>query len=720
MDHSGIRSEIVRVLPRFFVVQLLALVAIGSVAPASGAAETDLVFEGWAGSNPWTETVSASELVSGVPAIGAAGTLDSVSAGSCTESGFISELVFGGDAGDVTVAASVLETALGWLSADLLSAGLGGATFPGCWSDGEFIEESRRLRVAEVTIDDGSGGDGDGFAECGETVVLGLTVSSVTETLRDAQVVIGVLGLEALLVGASTSLLPDMTPGQSVLVPLDFTAVVADVVSGYDWMTLVVYVGSADAVYETHRHIPIGCGVSGSTEVSPQLAFPVAGTNYYKREWLTTHNPAIHEGVDIFASRMVPILAVADGVVADVNWEYDPHRDSPISCCAIALIHDSGWESWSLHLNNDTPGTDDGAGWGLMPGIERGTRVSAGQVIGFIGDSSNAEGTAPHLHFELHDPAGNPVDPYDYLNAADVSDPICPERLAEECSPFVIIAWNSRDPQVWTLQTLLGQAGFSPGTIDGAFGPQTDASVREFQTAAGLDVDGMVDRETWDELNRVVDEGIDLQPDVIARRGDRGPVVIEVQGLLTQNGFSPGPADGIFGSLTETAVRLFQSDNGLPVDGLVDSPTFAALQDQPTPSVIVRRGDRGILVIEVQHMLANAGFPPGFIDGIFGAFTDNAVRSFQSSRGLSVDGVVGEATFAALTGDARRVIIARFGDRGVVVVEAQSLLVEASHSPGTIDGIFGSMTQAAVRSFQTETGLPSDGVIDQATLNALS
>jgi peptidoglycan hydrolase-like protein with peptidoglycan-binding domain len=720
MEHSGIRSDFVRAFSRLLVLLSVALVATGAAASAVGAAETDLVFEGWSDSSPWTEVVSVSDLVSEVPAVGAVGALVSVSAGSCTESGFMSELVFTGDAGDVNVAAAVLETALGWPSADVLSAGAGVATYPGCWSGGDFIEETRRLRIAEVSIGDGSGGDGDGIAECSESVVVGLTLASVTETISNAQVVVGVLGSEASLVGPATSLLPDMTPGQTLVVPLDFDVVIADVVSGYDWVTLVVTVGSADAVYEMHRHIPIGCGLTGSAEVSPRLTFPVAGTNYYEREWLTTHNPGIHEGVDIFASRMVPILAVADGVVADVNWEHDPHRSDPTSCCSIALIHDSGWESWSLHLNNDTPGTDDGAGWGLMPGIKRGTRVSAGQVIGFIGDSSNAEGTAPHIHIELHDPAGNPVDPYDYLKAASVSDPICPDGFAAECSPFVIMSWNSRDPQVWVLQTLLGQAGFSPGTIDGSFGSLTDASVREFQAAAGLGVDGLVDRETWDELNRVVDEGIDLQPDVIARLGDRGPIVIEVQGLLTQNGFSPGPVDGIFGTRTETAVRSFQSEAGLPVDGLVDAPTLDALEDQPASSVVVRLGDRGIVVREVQHLLADAGFPPGPVDGIFGYFTEHAVRSFQSSRGLAVDGAVGDATFAALNGDATRVIIASFGDQGLVVIEVQRLLSDSGHSPGAIDGIFGSMTQAAVRSFQTASGLPSDGVIDQATINALS
>ncbi len=700
--------------------QLAALFAVGlAVAPASAVGH-DFVVEGWTDAGSWVESVPLTDLVSGVPELDAAGALTAVSAGSCSETGLMLELIFTGDSGDVTVAATVLEVAFGWPSTDLLMVGFGSLDQPGCWSENEPIRETRRLRIGEISVGDDVGGDGDGFVECTETVVFGITVSSVTETLSNAQVVVEILGTEGSLVGASSAPLPDLGPGDEGTALSGFTVEIDDVVTGHDWVTLAIAVGSADEIYELHRHVPIGCGLSGSPVVSPQLVFPVAGTNHYVREWLTTHNPSIHEGVDAFASRMVPIVAVADGVIADVNWEYDPYQNGPGDCCAVSLIHDSGWESWYLHLNNDTPGTDDGAGWGLMPGIARGTRVSAGQVIGLMGDSTNAEDTAPHIHFELHDPAGNPVDPYDYLIAAAAVEPTCVGAADDECFPFVILSWNSRDQRVWRLQTLLGQAGFSPGTVDGIFGTLTDASVRDFQRAAAIEVDGLVDEETWNELNRVVDEGIDLRPEIIARRGDRGLIVMEIQGLLAQAGFSPGSIDGIFGSFTEGAVRSFQSSKGLSVDGLVDGETFDALDESTSPTIVVRRGDRGLVVIEVQSLLTDAGFSPGPVDGIFGSVTESAVRAFQSADGLSVDGIVGLQTFGALSGGAPRAIIARFGDTGPAVVEVQYLLTGAGFAPGPVDGIFGPLTRAAVRALQTARGLPIDGIVDQATLNAVS
>ncbi len=84
----------------------------------------------------------------------------------------------------------------------------------------------------------------------------------------------------------------------------------------------------------------------------------------------------------------------------------------------MELEHDDGYESWYIHLNNDTPGTDDGLGWGFAPGIEQGVHVQAGQLIGYVGDSGNAESSGSHLHFELHGPDGAVLNPYTHLNAA--------------------------------------------------------------------------------------------------------------------------------------------------------------------------------------------------------------------------------------------------------------------------------------------------------------
>lgn len=115
-----------------------------------------------------------------------------------------------------------------------------------------------------------------------------------------------------------------------------------------------------------------------------------------------------HQGNDLMAPKMTEVYAVADGVVAWI-------RDRGSAGRYVAITHDGGWESWYMHLNDDTPGTDDGsAPIDLGVVVDEGERVEAGQLIGYVGDSGNAEGSSAHTHFELHHD-GAPIDPYDLL-----------------------------------------------------------------------------------------------------------------------------------------------------------------------------------------------------------------------------------------------------------------------------------------------------------------
>lgn len=127
----------------------------------------------------------------------------------------------------------------------------------------------------------------------------------------------------------------------------------------------------------------------------------------------------------------------------------------------------------------------------------------------------------------------------------------------------------------------------------------------------------------------------------LVKIGQSGERVRTVQYLLRQFGRTEVAADGIFGSITDTAVRAFQSSRGLAVDGMVGSETW------PVLVVTVRSGNTGEAVRAVQSQLSSRGYSLT-IDGVFGSQTDSAVRSFQSSRGISVDGVVGPVTWQNL------------------------------------------------------------------------
>jgi hypothetical protein len=123
-----------------------------------------------------------------------------------------------------------------------------------------------------------------------------------------------------------------------------------------------------------------------------------------------------HAGQDVFAAKHTPVVAVADGRITAVT-----HSNAGLSGNYLQLTADDGWKYLYIHLNNDRPGTDDGANrydQAFADGVIKGQRVKAGEVIGYNGDSGNAESTSPHVHFEARDPSGTLVNPYRMLVGA--------------------------------------------------------------------------------------------------------------------------------------------------------------------------------------------------------------------------------------------------------------------------------------------------------------
>lgn len=133
----------------------------------------------------------------------------------------------------------------------------------------------------------------------------------------------------------------------------------------------------------------------------------------------------------------------------------------------------------------------------------------------------------------------------------------------------------------------------------------------------------------------------------LLRSGSNNNFVYLLQFILNQYGYNLS-VDGIFGSNTLNAVRDFQRNNSLSVDGLVGTNTWRTLLNLP-PYPLLREGNRGAYVTFLQQLLESNLYPVGGIDGIFGSRTLSAVRSFQSANNLTVDGLVGNNTWNALT-----------------------------------------------------------------------
>lgn len=143
---------------------------------------------------------------------------------------------------------------------------------------------------------------------------------------------------------------------------------------------------------------------TASTMPDGTIVFPVVGEVDWTDTWGAPRSGGrTHEGQDLMGRKMQEVVATADGEITYLK------RDGSLAGNMLELTAEDGWVYSYLHLNNDTPGTDDGLADErdiFGPGIELGVQVKAGQLLGYVGDSGNAEGTGAHIHFEMQTPEG--------------------------------------------------------------------------------------------------------------------------------------------------------------------------------------------------------------------------------------------------------------------------------------------------------------------------
>ncbi|MFI5035682.1 MAG: peptidoglycan-binding protein [Acidimicrobiales bacterium] len=132
-------------------------------------------------------------------------------------------------------------------------------------------------------------------------------------------------------------------------------------------------------------------------------------------------------------------------------------------------------------------------------------------------------------------------------------------------------------------------------------------------------------------------------------RGARGARVRELHERLGEIGLASADDAETFADATAATVEAFQRSRGLPITGVVDATTWARLVEAgwrlgQRLLFVTASPLRGDDVAELQTRLAQLGFDPGRIDGIFGPRTEGALRDFQRNRGLAVDGTLTRAT----------------------------------------------------------------------------
>jgi hypothetical protein len=159
-----------------------------------------------------------------------------------------------------------------------------------------------------------------------------------------------------------------------------------------------------------------GSASASSSKGVPPLIFPVVGETHYIDDFGQPRAGGSHQGNDLMAGKKSPAVAVEAGKVK--FW-----TTSAAAGCMLYLYGDSGTTYMYIHLNNDLTMKNDNRGkcvpgTAYAPDLKTGAHVAAGQLVGFVGDSGDADGIASHLHFEVHPNDGAAVSPFRYLQKA--------------------------------------------------------------------------------------------------------------------------------------------------------------------------------------------------------------------------------------------------------------------------------------------------------------
>jgi peptidoglycan hydrolase-like protein with peptidoglycan-binding domain len=358
-------------------------------------------------------------------------------------------------------------------------------------------------------------------------------------------------------------------------------------------------------------------------------------------------------------------------------------------------------------------------------------------------------------------------------------------------------------PAVLAWQTALRTLGYPAVVLDGVFGVSTEDATIAFQRARSLTPDGIVGAATLKAAATAVlvpvlappvqpaPAPVPVKPAAPAApaaarllvRGASGSDVLAWQAFLRTHGYPAVVLDGVYGVGTEDTTKAFQRSRGLTADGVVGPGTLAAaavavvapvlapapaVKPAPAPAVkppaaplaapssTLKRGSSGADVLGWQAVLRAQGYTAVVLDGVFGVGTEDATKSFQRSRSLTPDGIVGPATraavltapvaiklslvpapapvaaakpappapapAAAVTVTPGKWRIMKRGSTGADVREWQTVLVR---TPGLTlgiagaDGVFGATTEAQTKKWQSLHRLVADGIVGPGTVAAL-
>jgi len=272
---------------------------------------------------------------------------------------------------------------------------------------------------------------------------------------------------------------------------------------------------------------------------------------------------------------------------------------------------------------------------------------------------------------------------------------------------------------VASVQRVLNDLGYAAGPVDGLMGGKTRAAIRAYQIDSSLPPSGEPSLTLYEHLQDSYAKRY-AQP---AAPAASAQTIAEIQGLLRQRGYDVPEVTGALDAKTSAAIRSYQADASLPIDGVANETLLANLRvgTDATASAALTRAQ----IAELQTALSERGYDPGPHDGVVGPKVRAAIRTYQADAGLPSTGEATASLLAHIQSDTGSPDAEDDGPPGDVganqppygqdpafeqaMARFEGELQRRMYYVGEVDGVVDDQTRAAIRAYQRDAGLPVTG-----------
>jgi len=256
------------------------------------------------------------------------------------------------------------------------------------------------------------------------------------------------------------------------------------------------------------------------------------------------------------------------------------------------------------------------------------------------------------------------------------------------------------------VQVALSDLGYVVGTADGVIGPKSRAAIRAYQADSGLPTSGEPSRALYEKLQASIAQrsGQTAKPVEPATSTLSDAMVTEAQTELRRRGYSISAITGSVNTETVAAVRAYQSDARLSVDGAISDALLQQLRTASVDSGAVYRAR----VKQVQASLNAAGYGAGPPDGALGPKSRAAISRYQTDNRLAATGDVNAELLASL-GIENNDAAAPVAMNATTIRDIKQALQAHGYASGILNGTMDQVTQDAIRAYQKDAGLAMTG-----------